>query len=504
MTTITAVSPSVVTPGLYLSVDLTAGTASPNVGVLRVLVLAPKSASGDLTANTEIRAVNSADEAGTAFGIGTPGHLACVQILDKYPAAQIEAAAPTAGTGTATLSVTAANTPTADNVINCDIMGREFEVAWLSGESPTQIQVKLTAAIVARTSDLACTSVAGGAGVCIINSKVAGGVGKDILVKMKLRGAGTGETLTGAVTHTALTVATTEPDFTTILAAAAGKEYHFIVPCVSNTDAANTATSNNIDKVYGHINTYNSGLDAKLQTFLCGFTGSLASAIASTPHANSCNDAKFGEFLLCITGRSLPAEFAGRECGGWLAALSLDPAANRIGEQLDGVYGSYNVLADRPTLAESESALSTGVALVTYNSGDAEVLARPVTTHSSTNRLRDCQNVHATYIVARDLRDNLPLEFPNAKIQPDGEPGAEPPPPGVIEEKDIKAFCISRLRAWERQGVITKASLDAAIADGSLLVQVNGTDPTQVDIVLPFKIVQPLAKMGLVVQRQPS
>jgi hypothetical protein len=52
--------------------------------------------------------------------------------------------------------------------------------------------------------------------------------------------------------------------------------------------------------------------------------------------------------------------------------------------------------------------------------------------------------------------------------------------------------------------VITKASLDASIADGSLYVKVNSQDASQVDMVLPFKIVPPLAKMGVVVQRQPN
>ena len=74
----------------------------------------------------------------------------------------------------------------------------------------------------------------------------------------------------------------------------------------------------------------------------------------------------------------------------------------------------------------------------------------------------------------------------------------------MTEERDIKAFIIAELRTWERRGVIQKARLDAAIADGSLIVQVNDDDPTQVDIVIPLSIVQPLAKMGTTVQRVPG
>ena len=72
---------------------------------------------------------------------------------------------------------------------------------------------------------------------------------------------------------------------------------------------------------------------------------------------------------------------------------------------------------------------------------------------------------------------------------------------GVIEERDIKAFVIGRLRLFQAAGVVTKASLDTAIESGTLIVQVNALDSTQVDIVLPFSIVPPLAKFGVVMGR---
>jgi phage tail sheath gpL-like len=163
------------------------------------------------------------------------------------------------------------------------------------------------------------------------------------------------------------------------------------------------------------------------------------------------------------------------------------------------------VTADRPTAAECETALDGGVSLITYTEySEAEQLVRAVTCRGSDKRCTDVQNVSATYVVSRDIRDNLPLAFPNAKITPDVEEGDDPPPAGVIEERDIKAWDINRLRAWQNKGVIQKASLDQAIADGSLVVQVNESDPTQVDMVLPFKIVQPLAKFGVVPQRIPG
>jgi phage tail sheath gpL-like len=118
--------------------------------------------------------------------------------------------------------------------------------------------------------------------------------------------------------------------------------------------------------------------------------------------------------------------------------------------------------------------------------------------------LLDVQNVDGAYAVARDVRDNLMAAFPNAKIMEDAEGSDEGPPPGVTEERDIKAWCVSRLIGWANLGVVQRANLATAIADGSLYVQVNSSDPTQVDIALPIKIVQPWAKAGVAVQRRPG
>jgi phage tail sheath gpL-like len=382
---------------------------------------------------------------------------------------------------------------------------------WPAGGTADEFKELMNAAINAKSADLPATATSGGSGITTITGKVTGNISNDIGVKMKIRSQTGTETINaGQSIDTALSGGTTDPDLTSALAALEGREYHFIIPCLSNTDVLNVASSNSLDLVYNHIAGLNTGRNCKLQTFVVGCTGALASAIATTSDANSCNNAEFGELIECINGRSLPCEFAGREVGGWLSALSLDAAANRIGELFDGCAGSDDKIADQPTDAECESALGNGVSLIGYTAQNSEFLIRAVTTHSQDavggpdRRLLDCENVHGTYIVARDIRTNLPLAFPQAKIQPDALPGEDDPPPGVLEERDIKSWCISRLRTWARLGVINNASLTTAIADGSLIVEVDASDATQVNIVLPFEIIQPLAKLGVVIQRRAS
>ncbi len=507
-----AVSPSVLTPGLYLVVDLLAGTSSPGTGMLRVVIMASKSSDGDLTHDTEVRAGAGEAVAAQAFGRGTVGHLAAKLVYRKYPAAQVDFVSVTPGSGVATLNLTLSGAPASDNVLDFDVMGRSFEVPWAVGETVDDIRDKIIDVILSMTNDLACTAVSGGAGIATLNSKVPGNVGNDILVDCSLRMGSTGtEAVNGSTSvSTSLTGATTDPNFTTALQSIEGQEYHVITPCLSNYDVANTSSTNNLKRIVDHIDGLNTGLNAKLQQFVVGYTGSLASATASAPDGNSASNAEFGEMLLCVNGRGLPGELGGRETGGRIAEESLDPAANRIGEKLDGYIGAKDKIADRPTLPESESALGHGVSLVSYTAQGIEQLVCAVTTHSQDDvggpdrRLLDVQNVSATYIVARDIRNNLPLEFPNAKITRDIKPGEDPPPKGVIQERDIRSWIIVRLRFWQQQGVLDKQSLDDAIADGTLIVRVNDSDPRQVDIVLPFKIVQPLAKFGVVAQRLAS
>ncbi len=510
MTVPIAVSPSVLTPGLYLTVDLLAAAAAPGVGLLRTLIAAPKSSSGDLTVDTEVRTIGDADEAAVAFGTGTPGHLTAGLLFARFPGAVVDAISPTPSAGSvATLVVTFTGSPTADNTVLVDLMGVDFEVAWLATDSLTDVALRVSDAIAERTAALFITGTPV-AGVLTLNAKIAGPGGNDVIARVTLKNAATGGATiayTSSPAAAPLAGGTTEPDYTTALSNVVGEEYHYILPCLSNADATNIASTSNVRRVYNHIVALNTGKDAKLQQFITASTLTVAAATAATPDADNASNATFGEHILCISGRGLPAQLAGLEAGGRLAAISIDPAANRIGEAMSEYAGAADKIANKPTPGQSEQAIGGGVSLISYTAQGGETLVRAVTTHSQSvtgaadRRLLDTQNVDGTYIIARDLREALPQEFPQAKIAPDPIAGGDLPPRGVITPADIRSFIITRLRFWQVQGVATQVSIDAAIADGTLIVEINGSDPTQVDIVVPFAIVQPLAKLGLVVQR---
>jgi phage tail sheath gpL-like len=501
------VSPAKVTPGLYISVNLLAGAAAPGTGILRVLLIAPKAASGTLTVDTEIRAGGGPESAGVAWGVGTPGHLAAKQIYLKAPDAQIDFAAPTAGATAATLNITASNVPTGNTAVHFDIAGREFDVEWNSGESTDTFKTRAINAINAKTQDLPVTASSGGVGIITITGKVLGRISNDIRVKVTLITQTGTETVTGAVVYTNLSGGTTDADITTVLANASGREYAYILPCLSNTDAETTGSGSNVARVLTHVGNYNTGLNAKLQQVVIATT---SATMTNTKTAAVSRNSQVLEWVYAFAARSLPCELAARELGGRLAMVVLDPAGNRIGELYDNVYGSADTIADNPTAAELEDALTNGITILAFNASSQLYLVRPITNYSidsaggADRRLLDVQNVDATYVIARDLRSALPQAFPNAKIAKDSLPGAEPPPRGVVEERDIKEFVISRVASWCRQGVALRSALDTAVANGELIVQVNPSDATQVDIVVPVTIIAPLAKIGVLVQRRPN
>jgi phage tail sheath gpL-like len=521
MTLPIAVSPGTLTPGLFLTVDLLAGAGTPGTSPLKALLVGPVMLSdlnrvGGNIAADEVRSGGGPDSAATAFGLGGSSHLAAKQIYAQAPGALVDFLGMPAISGAvyAEYDVDFTGTPDEAQSVDIDIAGRKWTLVWAAAEAADDFGDRLAASIMDRTDDLPAIATSDGLGTVTIIAKEKGSIGNDILCKVKLRAAQTNTeviTIVGSTDGTFQLAGGTgfhsATDMTSLLDIVKTKEYAFILPVLSNQEVLE---ENTVSGVVDHIESHNTGLDAKLEQFIVGSTRDIAQAKVASLDATSCGNSTFGEHILVINGRSLPSEVAARELGGWLATLPIDPAVNRIGELFEGIYGSVDILLDTPTQAQSEDALGNGVALVGYTAQGLEVLIRPVCTHSQDSvgspdrRLLDCQMVSATYIVARDMRSALPQQFPGAKITPDIDPGNDPPPKNVIEERDIKAFVISRLRFWQNEGVITKASLDASIADGSLSVKVNSSDASQVDIVLPFKIVPPLAKFGVVVQRQPS
>jgi phage tail sheath gpL-like len=492
-----AVSPSVKTPGLYITVNLLGALANAGDLTHRALIIAPKGSAGNITDQTEVRQVFGPDDVALSHGPGTQAHLAAKKYFAANPGGPVDVVAPTASAGVvATATQTFTGPATENSVIRFRGAGRLIDVAWNSGEAATTFVPRAVAALNAEGADLPFVASDATLGSLLSTAKVAGLWGNDILINASILSGGTGIAIT--VNPASLTGGTLEPTLTTVLALVATRKYRRIVPCCSNSDAESASSTSGPGRVETHIDTLETGNEAKLQVGVIGHTGTIANVKAGAIAKN--NEAM--QYVFGQTFEGLPCELAGAEAGDALKFVTQRANFNRIGNVLD-VLGPADPVGEKPTAAEVEDLLSNGVTPLNIQPLTGEIyVVRPITTHSLNGstpdyRAFDMSDTDGMYSVVEDLQATLPQEFANCSITEDLPPGVNRLPPGVVERKDVEAFVLNRLGKQVDLGVVDSNRLDQSIAAGELIVQINSTDPTQVDIFLPAKIVKPLAKFGL-------
>jgi phage tail sheath gpL-like len=387
-------------------------------------------------------------------------------------------------------------------------MGREAAISWNAGETDIQGATKLVAAVNALGDDLPFTAANGGGTLATVTLtfRFAGAIGNDVTLFLTDKdGTGGTVTLTGAT----LASGTLEPTLTTVLTLISSREYDFMLPVVSNADAAAASTTSGPGRVKTHINTYGSGFGAHLQQAVVGVTGSISAVKTGAAQHN------FGpmQYVFCQAGQSLGCEFSGAEVGARMREETLDPNVNRINVPYRALlFGARDHVADDLTAPEHEDLLQSGVTPVTYTIGNEPRPSRPITTYFKDTagnpdaRILDVGQVSGIYAVAKDLRVALPQQFPNTKLSEDLAVGDDDLPEGVTQVHEVRAFTITRLRFFQKRGVVRGDELDKAINPppvglGTLIVRVNPSDNHQCDLVVPLAIVPILAKFSLVVQK---
>lgn len=495
-----AVAPSVKTPGLYLSVDLLGAPANPGAATLRALLIAPKGSAGNIVNDTEIRTVFGPDDVLASHGPGTQGHLAAKALFAHYGLASLDVVSPVPSAGVAaTATQTFTGPATQNSVIRFRQAGRIIEVPWNSGESAATFVTRAVATIQAQTADLPANAAAN-TGSIDYTAKTAGVWGNDIQLNASIVEGGGGIAITA--NPAALTGGTLEPNFANVLSLVQTREYRRIVGCCSNADATLNTSSSNAARIAAHIDALESGYQAKLQVGTVGHTGTIAN---SQGGAIGRNNEAF-EYVFCQTSEDLPCEVGAAYAGDVLRWVTLRANYNRIGNVLK-LKGPRDQVGEKLTPGEIESLLSNGVTPIDIEPLTGELfVVRPITTHSLSGsapdyRAFDMSDTDGMYTVAQDLRTALPIEFAHSSITEDLPEGENRLPAGVVERKDVEAFVQSRLGLWVNLGVLDGNQLDASIEAGELIVEINGSDKTQVDIFLPLAIVKPLAKLGVVASK---
>lgn len=505
---VTAIDPTTRRPGVGLLIDLKTGSSSNAAGAIRILLLACKNATGGTaTVDTIVyEAVANADAVATLLGIGGMGHLTAARIFEEFPSAIVDVVALTAPSGnTATGTITFDDTTpvTVSRVVVVEIAGREFVTDWFAGETDVQAATRLVTKIGQLTRTLPVTATNGGGTLAVvtISFKQKGKAGLDCTYRAKLTDGTGGSVTPAAVTN--MTGGTTEPSVAAALALVVAREYRIIVPCLSNADVATASTSCNAGLIKAHIAGYNEGIGALLQTAHFVSTDSLTNAKAMT---NQHGFEWFSEHLV-RGARSLPCEWAGAIGAIFAREIRTDPNHNFIHTEFTAtLVGSAAIDTDALSAAESEDALFNGVSYVGYTAQRAPRLERPITTYfedsdgNPDDRVLDISKPFGAIAVAADIRTETQRAWRGKKLAAALPQGSTPIPPNIVTEAAARTFIIGRIRSrWCAAGVVSEVALDAAIAAGKLIIQVDPLDETQLDTYLPLRIVPVFAKHSIVV-----
>jgi phage tail sheath gpL-like len=497
-----AMSSSVKTPGFYLKVNLLAAASAVGGGLVTAALVSSKLSTGDITNDTEVRTCYGPDDVARALGQNGPGHLFSVQFFQQVKTIPLDVVSPVPPSGSAaTIVHTASGTPSDTNTWELDVAGRTTQVDWYPGEDVDDDFIPRVIGAINAMRPLPAVAAVGDPGEIVIDAAGPGTWGNDILVAVrKIRG--TGGTVTAGGTK--LAGGSTEFNATNALGALAAKQYTGLGLVTGNTDAADATSSSNAHRLKTHIMGHNEGLDALLQY---GFVG-MSSTISAVKAAAIARNNEWMSYTFWQGARSLPGEICGADMGNALNAFGVRPNTNRIGNLLLGLVGSYDNKGDKLSGTEREDLLNHGVTPLDFvpNGSDC-VIVNPITTRSQdTAGQPDFRAYYQTdtfgvMAISDDLRIATPQQFPNCSITPDLPPGADSLPAGVVERRDVEAFVYSRLRAWVPLGVANGVHLEAAIAAGEVIVEIDASDESQVNIFVPMKILKPLAKFSGVVHK---
>lgn len=505
-----AIDPTLRRPGVGILIDLRTGASSSAGGEIRYLLVAVKNtADGTATEDTTIyEDLAGADQAGTLCGVGGLGHLTAQRIFEENPTAAVDLvvmAAPLGVTATGTFTFDDSVAVTSDRTVIITIAGRQIVSYWLVGETDVDAATRAVEKInrASKRLPVVASNVGGTSATVTLTAKSKGKWGNDILFRAELTDGTGGEVSPNA--NTALTGGTTEPDITNVLTLVTQREYRLIVPCLSNADLATTGPTANMALLKAHISGNNSGIGALLQTAHTACTDSTTNAKAMT----GAHDFEYFSHHLIRSGQSLPAEWGGAIAGVYGREIRSDANHPFVLAEFKGnteLYGTSNIDADALTAAEIEDLLTSGVSYVEYNAQRRPRLARPITTYfedtdgNPDDRILDVSKVFGAIAVGADLRVEVQGAFKGKKLVRSLPSGRTPIPPNIVEEKDARSFIVGRIRSqWVAAGVVNGVRLDDVIEDGSLVVRVNPTDETQLDVFLPLRIIPPLVKTSIAI-----
>lgn len=297
--------------------------------------------------------------AAAAFGLGSTAHLMAQAAMQANPYIDLTVVALDDAAGTkASGTITITNTATGPGALRI-YAGDQFADATISsGDTPTQVAVKIANAVAAK-GDMPVTAH-NAAGVVTLTAKNAGLCGNDI---------GLGYSLSSGIGTTAATVAmsggATNPTLQTALDSVYAARYHLIAtPFNNQTDLATLKT---------HVETVSNAVEQRGELGLYATTGTVSTATTLAQQTNSQRLAHaYVRYTAGTTQKQTPSWKLAAMAA---AAIAKDPDVSNPVKNL-ALAVAAPAVSDRLSRTEQEALLAAGVGPVEVGPGEAPRLVR--------------------------------------------------------------------------------------------------------------------------------
>lgn len=464
-------------PGIFAEARFAQGQTGGDLGPRRALILAPKTAAGAITVDTQIVQIQDEADAITQAGAGSPAHRMARAFFANNKNAEVWLLCPTAATGSAAVDkVTLTNTATANGVLSVWICGQQIDVAITTGDTATVIGDNLAQAINNQTH-LPLTA-GNSAGVVTLTGKIAGTDLNSVRFRAKITGTGiattvtpTADTALGASGAGGAAVGAGTISYTSALATLLPRKFDVIL--------AGSQEASPIDALMDQVTVQaepSTGFRQKVYAGAC-LSPANAATLASGASLNR-------ERIDLINAEECPVEhyvLCAIVAGRYLTHNAGDPSYNfdgygtKSGQVLLGLDRPVNDSA-LPTTAELKSMLNQGVTPIAYTDGGAPYIVRAVTSRckSGSNfdyRVRDAHIVTVTDRFTADLVAKV-AAAPWTKVTRDPTGNRPEPGPEFCTPRRMKALIEQLVSDYASAGWIDPARLGDIIAG-----TVVGQDP---------------------------
>jgi len=466
---LTGISTNWLVPQQLIQVQFAQGTLLGDPSQPKVLIMGVKNTAGSATADTQVYSLGTEAEVVTLFGTGSDIHVAWRHFTKVCKTANVYGIGITESAGTAaSCTVTFASAATGAGSAELTLFGETISVSFASGAAfDTAIAESLKDAINAQTHWPVTASRTNG--VITITYRTKGTNGNWARPHVKIT---SGVTTTMVLSGATFASGATDEVYTTALTTILAQKYDYIIPCVNPTAGSDARLA----AVSAQVLTQalpSSGIRQQM-----GFASADSLANATTlvtaynKAQNQCWHYKNSEWL--------PFAVAAHNAGvRYNLETGADPGVSYDGYGL-GVNDVFFMpppysVADYPTQANINTALSVGLSPIAVNAQNKAYMVMSCTAAGADPRIRDTSKVTVAYRFAADVAARDASIWSRAKVADNEIEGARTYPAIVCTPNRLKdTVILPVLRDYRDRGLLTNVDGDT----GSIASCATGIDPT--------------------------